>query len=301
MATPKSLFCGGILAEEMGLGKTAEIIALVLANPAPPSWIHQSSTSSNGGRAVGLKGTLVVCPQTLVRQWQAELQRHAPGLNVGVYQKGERLYPEWDDLCQEFEQLCNMLNEDHQFHDTATNYYGGECCKFAPERAAERVPRFAELRTLIKDMYEKAGGCFFTASLLEKNKKDFDVIIIPFENISGGGYYGMRAAASVPEYCNLTLTSVQTQQLSEPPLNKILHGSSFAYGSQNPKWWRVVLDEAQMVSNAANLRSQSMSRISSRSRWCVSGTPLNNNLEDLNGLLHFLSRGVFGEKNILER
>ncbi|KAL8964154.1 MAG: hypothetical protein Q9183_004656 [Haloplaca sp. 2 TL-2023] len=53
-------------------------------------------------------------------------------------------------------------------------------------------------------------------------------------------------------------------------------------------WWRVVLDEAQMiesgVSNAAKV-AQMIPRINS---WCVSGTPVRQNQQDLRGLLIFL-------------
>ncbi|KAL8874480.1 MAG: hypothetical protein Q9174_000173 [Haloplaca sp. 1 TL-2023] len=53
-------------------------------------------------------------------------------------------------------------------------------------------------------------------------------------------------------------------------------------------WWRVVLDEAQMiesgVSNAARV-AQMIPRINA---WCVSGTPVRQSQQDLRGLLVFL-------------
>ncbi|MCD8144451.1 MAG: DEAD/DEAH box helicase [Oscillospiraceae bacterium] len=52
---------GGILADDMGLGKTIQTIALLL---------HLRSTA------------LVVCPASLLYNWQAELTRFAPGLRV---------------------------------------------------------------------------------------------------------------------------------------------------------------------------------------------------------------------------
>lgn len=55
---------GGILADDMGLGKTAQTLALLLALP---------------GR------TLLVCPMSLVGNWQREAARFAPGLRVHVH------------------------------------------------------------------------------------------------------------------------------------------------------------------------------------------------------------------------
>ncbi len=57
---------GGILADDMGLGKTIQVIAFLL-------YYKQKD---------GSLPSLVVCPASLILNWQAELARFAPGLRV---------------------------------------------------------------------------------------------------------------------------------------------------------------------------------------------------------------------------
>ena len=52
---------GGILAEEMGLGKTVEVLALALANPAPATIVNGAAVKTPAGEFVQSRGTLVIC------------------------------------------------------------------------------------------------------------------------------------------------------------------------------------------------------------------------------------------------
>ncbi|GGI46268.1 ATP-dependent helicase [Paenibacillus marchantiophytorum] len=63
---------GGCLADDMGLGKTIQFIAYLLA-------MESGSTPS-----------LLICPTSVLGNWQKELERFAPGLNVHLHYGAQR-------------------------------------------------------------------------------------------------------------------------------------------------------------------------------------------------------------------
>jgi len=69
----ESVGLGGVLADDMGLGKTVQLLALMC-----------------GELPQEVGPTLLVCPMSLVGNWQREAARFAPGLRVHVHHGAER-------------------------------------------------------------------------------------------------------------------------------------------------------------------------------------------------------------------
>jgi hypothetical protein len=67
---------GACLADDMGLGKTIQAIALLLGERA---------AAENG-----IGPALVICPTSVVGNWQREIRRFAPGLRVMIHHGGDR-------------------------------------------------------------------------------------------------------------------------------------------------------------------------------------------------------------------
>ncbi|PLW50416.1 hypothetical protein PCANC_07582 [Puccinia coronata f. sp. avenae] len=65
---------GGVLADEMGMGKTIQTIALILSDRVP------------GHR----KQTLVIAPTVAIMQWRNEIEKFAKGVTVNVWHGGNR-------------------------------------------------------------------------------------------------------------------------------------------------------------------------------------------------------------------
>ncbi|WP_173042480.1 DEAD/DEAH box helicase [Phytohabitans flavus] len=68
----ETLGLGGVLADSMGLGKTVQLLALM------------------AGDSAEVGPTLLVCPMSLVGNWEREAAKFAPGLRVHVHHGAER-------------------------------------------------------------------------------------------------------------------------------------------------------------------------------------------------------------------
>lgn len=116
---------GAILAEEMGLGKTVEVLALILEHTSrhrhelPSYW-----DAANEAQVQPVGTTLIVSPETLRRQWLDELAMYAPSLRVYSY-TGHKAAAEdagsswgdwasrWDVMVVSFETLARDLAASH--------------------------------------------------------------------------------------------------------------------------------------------------------------------------------------------
>lgn len=195
---------GGILSEEMGLGKTVELLALCLLHRRPVGSAEETFDPYLGEQVKATPATLIVAPVSLRKQWLSELSKHAPGLRVMLY----------SGLNQEARE--DQSNE----------------------------------RALIEELSNQ------------------DVVVTTYNVLTSELDY----ALGEPDRARR-----QPRKYHRPrsPLTQL-------------SWWRVCLDEAQMIESGVS-KAATLARLLPRvNAWGVTGTPVKDSVEDLRGLLLFL-------------
>lgn len=197
------LLKGGILAEEMGLGKTVEIVSLICLHKRPQEGQAKVFDPYIGEQVRPTSATLIITPPSILQQWISELGKHAPYLRVMHYQ-GIKAHSNLSSS----KLLENLANSDVVVSTYAVLAAELNFTKLNPEKELRRESKYPRPKSPL-------------------------------------------------------------MQLS---------------------WWRVAIDEAQMiesgVSNAA-IVARIIPRINA---WTITGTPVRKDVSDLRGLLIFLRK-----------
>lgn len=238
----------GLLAEEMGLGKTVETVALTLLNQRPFNDINQDYFETSLQRMVKqLKSTLIVCPESILHQWCDEIELHAPSLTIMIY-KG----------INSSKQTCTELVEEMSKHDIILTSYSVisrevHNALYNPSSRPKRqrrtpTPRFLELEL------------------------DPSVDIEP---------EALESLKQIYQQVDSDRKLIRDRDDHSSPLVMC-------------EFWRIIMDEVQMVGKTLSNVCKIATRIPRFHSWGVSGTPIKNELSDLNSILSYLRIEPFG-------
>ncbi|KAI3828041.1 hypothetical protein L1987_02135 [Smallanthus sonchifolius] len=274
---------GGILADEMGMGKTVQAIALVLAKRAlfrELGELAELSTGSSTGLSC-VKTTLVICPLIAVMQWVNEIDRFTTkGSNkVLVYHgpnRGKTLFEfsEYDFIITtysivEAEYRKNVMRPKERCQWCGKMFYPNKMkihLKYFCGPDAVKTVRQAKQNKKKGKLGEKVSLSKVDLSDEEDDKK----------KSSKRNTKGKRKKENL-DTCDFPDGSSGSGYKSSS--KSLLH---------SVKWNRIILDEAHYIKDRRCNTTRAVFALESSYKWALSGTPLQNRVGELYSLVRFL-------------
>jgi len=255
---------GGLLADEQGLGKTVEAAALIGSAPrgaAPPE------DDDGGEEAASLPrgGTLVVCPNSLLHQWLAELRTK---IDHRAFRRA-RSPPRDGESGEEGEEGS-----------------GGGGGGGGGDGDGER----AELGGIIKHHGAERRGDPLGLSRADVVVTTYDTVRVDWRSPSRQQQGKKRRARSSGEGEGEEADGDGADGAGNAPRPP---NPAAAGPLHSVRWSRIILDEAHSIRNASTGNARAVLALRSasrggRGRWCLTGTPVVNGADDLFSLFAFL-------------
>lgn len=259
-----SLPClGGILADDQGLGKTISMIALILHQRDLQSPPTANDTQTVKAEALNLDDDdddvsemKKVTSKAKVPVPEFHKRRPAAGTLVvcpaSVLRQWAR---ELDDKVTDSSKLSVLI------------YHGG---------------------TRTKDPYELARhDVVLTTYAIVANEVPKQAVVDDDEDKKDGEKYGLSS-----EFSNNKKRKKASQSSKKGKKGKKgIDGSSFDCDSgalARVGWFRVILDEAQTIKNHRTQVARACCGLRAKRRWCLSGTPIQNTIDDLFSYFRYL-------------
>lgn len=255
----RSEVLGGILADEMGMGKTIQAISLVLTSRDQKSNLGNLEASSSSLPRTG--ATLVICPVVAVIQWVGEIERYTEKgcARVLVYHGPKRAKSDYDFTNYDFVITTYQTIE----YDYRRNIMpeGKECMYCGKKYSAKSMK--------IHLRYHCGPNARKTAAQAkqDKKKKKMDA------DEKGKGKKGDKPDKKKK------VDDEGDEHGDGPRGVSLLHSI---------KWERIILDEAHFIKDRSSNTARAIFALDSLYKWALSGTPLQNRVGELYSLIRFL-------------
>ncbi|KAF8002693.1 hypothetical protein HF325_003658 [Metschnikowia pulcherrima] len=258
----------GLLSEEMGLGKTVEVTTLIRLHPRPLTDLEScvSLQFKEGGdfRMVKkAKTTLIAAPDSIIRQWYSEICQICPSLLVTIY-KGLGKYPELNNIPQyiaEFLQSYDVVLLNYATLSKETDY-ANYSSRHKPTRGGKKRS--------IEESEEDSGGKNALQPLASAATAEVDTYKAEFRLPEFNNQ--QNVALSQRKYERKVMTDL-AEKIARRDLKTISHTQYYESPLMSCQWWRVVLDEVQMVSSGSTKAFATAAILPRFHSWGVSGTP----------------------------
>ncbi|XP_057506564.1 LOW QUALITY PROTEIN: DNA repair protein RAD16 [Actinidia eriantha] len=283
---------GGILADEMGMGKTIQAIALVLAKReirraiCEPYGLSSSPCSSTG--LPEIKGTLVICPVVAVIQWVSEIERFTrKGSNkVLVYHGAKR-----GKSLQQF--------SEYDFVITTYSIVESEYRKnvMPPKQKCQWCGNlFNDRKLSIHLKYFCGPDAVRTDKQAKQQRKGAKLSLKKSKHISASTEVQDGEPGSDKKKCAWKKTVKWVNKEKELGTGSSKDNSADAQQDMlrktsvlhSVKWDRIILDEAHYIKDRRSNTTKAVLALESSFKWALSGTPLQNRVGELYSLVRFL-------------
>ncbi|WOK98893.1 helicase-like transcription factor CHR28 [Canna indica] len=271
----KSTHCsGGILADDQGLGKTISMIALIQKQMAQQSKFTFADSNYVKSEALNLDDDDGITELNTAKKLTRDNDHRHVSLASSSLQTSCNSRPGTGTLvvcpASILRQWARELDE--KIPDSSKLsvliYHGGARTKDPNELAKYHV--VLTTYSIVANEVSKQ----LTADDDEVEQKNLDK-------------YGMYSEFE----SNIKRKRTSNRQKKNKKKGKGLKDSQFDFGSRplaKVRWFRVILDEAQTIKNHRTQVARACCGLRAKRRWCLSGTPLQNAIDDLYSYFCFL-------------